>query len=688
MSGIFARNKRFIRSIVILSVLAALFLCLFACGVTGGETTMSISVQEDFRTKYFIGQSFSPTGSLKVFHDIDYYSIVPIDASMVDYSAFDSSEKGDCVVVVSYQGLSVKVPIRIVEVKALSIKFDEDTLPSVLYKDEPFPSGITFTAEMEDGTTRRQLPLLASYLDRFDASKEGDQTIAVTYAGKVAELTVTVKENEVESLTLYNVTSKNTEYTVDTAKPCVDDVKCCITYENGKYFLVALTHDMVVGFDATSPGDHEATVTFDDLTCPFPYHVSKAPVLVLDENMLSVMEKGAAFSGSGTVIYGDDTRKTFSLSAENAPQYDSMTVGEHEVTVTVDGVSAKYRYTVLPDIVTHAVTYTKTVKVGTAFDYNGELYIEYETGDSETLSLRSDRLAFTLERFDTTGNVEQTLRLQGRTFEASMPVYVCSEEEWNSSLLRIDVEGEIKRELAEGDTLTEDDFVGIKVILVYLYLDRSDTLPLDPSWVTVAYPAETMTEDHRDLTVTISYGGKENTDLSVKMLSKAFLTRVTGLTLLNYRGVYAVGDALPLDEMALLVEYGDGYDYIEEPANSAAYEGYASAEPTEDGSFSVTYKGYSAEYRYRIISREDAERADQVEVFGFEPDLHVGDTIEDLSVEGVRLVVTYGGGYRTDTLAATALEGGPFTEEGPVTVVVISGDIRANCIVNVSPARA
>ena len=670
-----------------LSVVLLLFLVLtglFACS-DPSDTVVFLSVREDFKTKYFVGDPLDPTGTMKAYYDIDYYQIVPIDETMI--AGFDSSKRGDCVVVITYQGMTTAVLLRIVEKQATSISLDETSIP-VLYKGRPFPSGITFTATMEDGTPESH-SLDVSYLNGFDPMKLGEQEVVLSYAGAKKTFRVTVKEEVMESISLVGLTAKNTEYAVGAKALCLDDVKVRVHYNSNKDWDTDEGWT-VSGFDASLGGEYDkkAIVTYKGLTCYFPYKVIKAPnSLTLDDSMPSEIEKNTPFSGRVIVYYDDGTSKPVDLSASDAPDGYSefaSVAGEHEVTITVEGVSETYRFTVLPSFEVRDVTYTETVKINTAFNHKGSLYVVYETGENETLQFdKDDRLDFEMEYFDTAGTVRQIVRF--RTAEVPMPVLVCTDEEWNA-VKRIDVSGEIHRTLAEGERLTAEDFRDISVFVVYEYHEQKE-INFDPSsQVTVAYPTAPLTENYVDLPVKISCYGKENTDLSVRMISTAYAETVTDIRLTGMRTLYAVGDTLAYEEMRFVAEYGGGYAYGEPLSlDLAEVSGFSTAEVTEDGVLSVAYESVHKEYSYRVISREEAETVTSTEVSGLSPLLFVGDTVEVVSLENVRISVVYGGGYDRKTLIAERLEGGPFTQAGENAVTVISGSVRAATIVYVHP---
>jgi len=680
MESKFFATKRIVFLKIVVAVVTLFFalLCLSACSETETES-IRIYVQDDFKTKYFVGEELDASGSLKVYFDVDYYVVVPIDASMV--AGFDSSRKGDCVVTVTFQGVTTSVLMRIVGKAAASIELDE--VPTVLYRGYPFPSGHTFTAHMEDGTTSADIPLDVSLLSGFNPMEVGDQTITVSYMGATTSFDVTVKEDEIVSVGIENATEKNTEYFVGAGAPCLDGLKLRLTYDSGKTIAVDVTLKMVSGFDATKSRQGEMTVSYESFSCELPYRVTKEPIsFLLDEDLPTVVEKGTAISGFGTIYYDDDTYKRIELSLEIAPDYSSDKAGNYEIVVTAENVSDVYRYTVLPDIVRHEISYTEVIKIDSSLNTKDNLHVFYETGEDEVIYFDDERLKIEIKDFNTAGTVEQ--KISFRTLEVTVPVLVCTDEEWNA-VDHIEVSGQIGRELTEGDRLVDDDFASIEVSVVYKYLETKKVV-LDPSWVEVQYPTKPLTENYVVLPVKVSCYGQEDTSLAVRMMSLAYISRVTGLRVNGLHDVYAVGDTLSFDELSFVAEYGGGYSYGDEtPLEQAEVTGFSTSEPAEECVLSVTYGGFTREYSYCVISREEAEAITMVEIFGLEPILFVGDTIDAVSLDGVTMDVTYGNGYRTEQLVPTDVEGGPFTEAGQAALVVISGTCRAYYIVTIYP---
>ena len=103
----------------------------------------------------------------------------------------------------------------------------------------------------------------------------------------------------------------------------------------------------------------------------------------------------------------------------------------------------------------------------------------------------------------------------------------------------------------------------------------------------------------------------------------------------------------------------------------------------------VRYQGAEFTIDYRVIDQEDAERVTSVALYGFDPLLFVGDSLEDLFKEDASLpsvTVTYGYGYRVDTVDLDVAEmlSGELTE-GRCELTLTYEGVTAPVYVTVHP---
>ena len=148
---------------------------------------------------------------------------------------------------------------------------------------EEFAGG-TLLVIYADGSTK-EVALTADMLEGFDTSSVGEKQVTITYAGKTAQIAVTVEaapqpepvpEPTPEPVTVsaVAVTGFDLDYTVGDA---FAGGTLLVIYSDGSTKEVALTADMLEGFDTSSIGEKQVTVTYEGKTAQIAVTVEAAP---------------------------------------------------------------------------------------------------------------------------------------------------------------------------------------------------------------------------------------------------------------------------------------------------------------------------------------------------------------------------------------------------------------------------
>lgn len=681
MKTLISSRKRIVRTVwgtlvvLLLALTAALF---FACTTGGGGGLHYASVTEDFKTEYYVGDEFEAVGSLKMFTDLDTFTAIPVTADMI--SDFDTSKPADLTIKVTYGDFVASVPIKVLPLNAASLVIDQETLPTVIYQNQSFPSGVTMSAVLANGTTTGSISVTAAMLGGFDSSLLGPQTVTVGYLGATVSFSLLVKEDVRVSVSL--VGAKET-YSVG-EELSVSGAHLDVLYESGKISPATLTANLVSGFSTELGGSFTAKIDYRGLKCDYPYFVQKqATTFRLDQDSLpTVFEKRDAFpsGGSGLLTYDDGTTETIALTTAHAAAFDTATAGDKIVPIVVSGVSDDYSYTVLPDI-TSAIPFgfTPAVLRGSAFDQLGKLIVYYEADQKEDIPFRNDDRLTIVYSTEEQGDVSQKVTFRGREYFFTVHVY--SEEERNA-VDHLEVAG-VFRPIKWGDPL---DVTGVQVGIVYKYLS-SAIADCEPAWASVQLPDEPE-GDYQDLPVVISCLGAQ-VQSTVRVLSASYAARVTALSASGLKTLYVVGDALSLEGATLTATLGGGYDTQTDivPLETwiTGFDTIAAGEKT----MTVTYGSYELEIPYRVIEEADKTRVTDVTITGFAPLLFVGDDIKDIDVTKYALALTFGYGYgaSTEALAESMLSGGPFNSSGRQEVLLTYSDIQKTLYVTVYPAE-
>ena len=126
------------------------------------------------------------------------------------------------------------------------------------------------TATMSDGTSRA-VTVTADMLTGFDTSTEGEKTVTVTYGGKTVQMTINVSAPSVEPSGEIEIGDWQSVYFIGD-EPYLDGAY--LVYDGS---VIAITEDMLTGFDTSSAGEKTVTVTYGGATA-----TAKIKVYALD----------------------------------------------------------------------------------------------------------------------------------------------------------------------------------------------------------------------------------------------------------------------------------------------------------------------------------------------------------------------------------------------------------------------
>ena len=712
MISYFLSHKRTARTIVLFMIallLVVFAFCMVSCDNKDATSGPYAAVSDEFRTDYYVGEALSVQGTLKMYTDARTFIEVPITEEMV--SGFDSSGAGTMIVKVTYGEFVASVAVTVHPAKALSITLDEDTLPSVIYRNKPFPSTVTMSATLSNGTTLEHIPVTAKMLGGFNSEVAGDQNVSVTYLGASASFVVLIKEDKRVSIELVGAKS---EYAVNEPLSLLG-ANILVHFESGDSVTTSLLQNNVYDFSTALGGDHVALVKYrrsaesETFVCEYHYFVRKSAETFecIADTLPAIYEKGDLLpaTGKGVLTYDDGTFEVVSIGSENIPDFSTADAGEKAVQITVSGVSDTYHYTVLPSIRSIvAYGFTAAVRQNSFFDGLGELIVVYEDAEdgsepseiiplttptatketfeeeSGTLTQRivTDRLRL---EYGTTvvGDILQKVYFRTRVAEFTVRVY--PENESETAVESISVVGAFAP-IKLGDPFDVGD---VHIHIDYKYLTSDETVACQPSWVDVTLP-ESIEGDSVQVPVTISCFGAE-TESVVTVLSVEYAERVTYLATYDMQTICFEGDDLS-SQGRLFVIRGGGYS-SETVAFDPAYVTDFDASSAGEKTMTVTYGGCSVEVEYRVIAEADKTRVTDLAIQGFSPLLFVGDTIEDIDRTAYELTLILGYGYGRDTLPLSA-DGvnlsGLFDSAGQQEVTVTYGDVQKSFYVTVHSA--
>ena len=687
------------RALVVLATLLLVALLVFSCTQQPTDSLKYAEVSDGFKTDYLVGDSFVASGEIRIPLGGDSYEDVPITAEMI--SGFDTSSAGDILVTVRYGDYKATVSVHVSERRATSLEIDEGTLPTVLYYKNPFPTTVTITVTMSDGSVREHVPVTSQMVGGFNPSVLGDQTISISYLGASQYASVLVKEDVRASIAPDGV---KTEYGVGDPLD-LTDARILVTYESGKTNYATMLPNNVSDFSTAIGGDHVAKVSYGGLECEYRYFVRKsAKEFALTANTLpAIYEKGDLLpdTGKGILTYDDGSWETVSLNSENFPDFSTATAGEKRVEVVVSGVTGIYSYTVLPGVYRVAISgFTENVRQNSEFDGLGEMVVVYEdegflpetlpffgedatrtvvsgeNGDVQVVSTGRLRIEY---RTSVAGDIVQKAYFRNSVGEFTVHVY--DEAERATAVNGITIAGTFSP-IRLGDAI---DVTGVQVGIDYKYLDYA-VVDCVPAWVSAVLP-ESLEGDYADIPVLVSYLGAE-AQSSVRVLSAEYAAKVTALNVIGVPVLYSIGDEISLDSASAYVEYGGGYASNTVAARDLEVSGFDTSAAGEK-TLTFTYGDGVYELTYRVLDEADKVLVTDASVAGFTPLLFVGDTVESIP-RTYELTLILGYGYRSETLSladeSVTLSGGPFAEGGMQEVLLTCRGFEKTLRVMVYPA--
>ena len=400
-------------------------------------------------------------------------------------------------------------------------------------------------------------------------------------------------------------------------------------FENGYSKEIAMTADMVSGFDNTSVGVLTLTVTYVWQMATFDVEIiKKIPndmrVTTLPTNRHYIENKGELDISGGeyTLYYDNDTTETFDLTADMVGGFDITSIGVQTLTVTYGDYTDTFDVEVLPKSVigiSVAALPTKLTYVDTKYEEldvsGGRLVIYYDNDTIDEIDLTADMVS----GFNNTTVGVQTLSVAYNGFATSFNVEVLAKAVSEIVVTTLPsktsyLEGKEQIDITDGAvTLYYNDDTVREAYMMYnngrssfLFADDFSIIPFTISGFNNSVVGK--------CTVTVTYDGGSGT-FEVEIIGK----ELCGISLLNYpnKRVYETGEALDLTGGRIRLNYNnDTYQY----ANLVSIAGMTLMKIDGDSTArEVTVSGFESEYggvKTVVIAYEGFEASFEVTVNG------------------------------------------------------------------------
>ena len=217
-----------------------------------------------------------------------------------------------------------------------------DSLNDTYNIGDPFTEGTLLINYL--GGTSEKIPLTLDMITGFDTTTPGDKTLTITY--KDQSITFNYKVlNEVINIEVAEL--KNNYFLNETFV----SGKLTLIYFDETTETIDLTLDMVSGFDTTTVGKKNLTITYNNLNVTYEIEVIdpaavKAIEIVELKNNFFVDDSFVI--GKLKVTYNDESEKTIDLTADLVTNFDTSTAGDKTLIVSYGGLTINYNYTVNP----------------------------------------------------------------------------------------------------------------------------------------------------------------------------------------------------------------------------------------------------------------------------------------------------------------------------------------------------
>ncbi|MDR0751806.1 MAG: leucine-rich repeat protein [Christensenellaceae bacterium] len=207
-----------------------------------------------------------------------------------------------------------------------------------------------------------------------------------------------------------------------------EDAKIVVIYADKSSEDIALTIDMVSGFDTTKPGDIDLTITYKGKEASYSIEVLNwvKSIEVSETSKSKVCYIGDTFPDDLKILvkYADSTVIPVSITESMVGSFDSSTSGIFELTVTYQGVIDKFNLTIMAHATSISID-TNTIYdeyyLGDYFPQNVKLNIVREDGTTDDINLDAEMVT----GFDTTSTGIKNLKISydGLEIEHQINIY-------------------------------------------------------------------------------------------------------------------------------------------------------------------------------------------------------------------------------------------------------------------------
>ncbi|WP_392890034.1 bacterial Ig-like domain-containing protein [Eubacterium limosum] len=337
----------------------------------------------------------------------------------------------------TYSG-SGTIDVNIAEKKAPTLTVDK--MPN----QTTFNEGDTFNCEggmlMYDDNgswTRVSMTHPDVIVSGYDMNKTGDQTVTCTYNGISTTYSIFINESPVTGISMVKAPSpalngsKQPNYIEGQDFEVYTDGVLEVTHQNGKKERVAITDNMVTGYEMNKVGSQKVSVSYNGFKVDYDIEVMPKEVTGISvastPDITEYIEGAAALvvdGGQIKVSYNNGKDETRVLTQSMCSGYDLSKPGKQDVKISLDGKTTSFKIEVLKKSITGiaiAKTPTDNFVVGEAFSVeNGRITVFYNNNTQEEMDMTVDMCS----GYDMNSVGDQTVTVSYKSFSAEYPITI------------------------------------------------------------------------------------------------------------------------------------------------------------------------------------------------------------------------------------------------------------------------
>lgn len=520
----------------------------FEIDVIEKEVT-SIKVTPPAKVQYLEGQELDLTGGkITVFYSDGSSEIIDLTNERIEITGYDKNKIGSQQVTVIYKNASATftVNVKAKEITDISMSSLPDKVQYVKGQDLELAGG-KILVRYNNGTSE-EIDLLDSRITvtGYQKNKIGNQNLTVRYGGKTTSMTIEVVEKVVTSI--FATAPTKVQY-IEGQEIDLTGATITTTYNDGSIQEgIAVTKDMISGYDSAIFGNQTITVTYQNQISVFNVNVKAKSVVGIE--MLNNPAKLEYIEGQELdltdgkikVIYDNGSYDEVTIKLSMISGYENNKLGNQNISVSYGEFTTQFTVNVIEKVVTKLELISLPNKlsyvIGQELNVEGAmLQAEYNDGEvKDNIVVTNDMCS----GFDSSSLGTKTVNVKYE--EGSIAFNVNVEEK---KLVDLKITAPNKTTYIEGQ---EIDLSGLKVQAVYN--DDSEVL-LDLNDVVITgYDANKI--------------GKQLITVTYETLNKSFEVEVINKTAEKIEITsplkleYVKGQELNLDGMTITVTYNNG----------------------------------------------------------------------------------------------------------------------------------